>query len=64
MLVVTRKAEEGVRIGEDVEVRVLGVHRRRVRLGITAPSDVPVLREELAVCPSARTSGSRVPAAG
>lgn len=47
MLVVTRKAEEGVRIGEDVEVRVLGVHRRRVRLGITAPSDVPVLREEL-----------------
>lgn len=53
MLVVTREVEEGLLIGSDVRVRVLGIEvlangRRRVQLGIEAPRAVPVWREEIA----------------
>ncbi len=47
MLVLTRKPNQAVRIGADVEVRVLEVSDGQVRLGITAPRWVPVHREEV-----------------
>ncbi|MCA8999640.1 MAG: carbon storage regulator CsrA [Planctomycetaceae bacterium] len=47
MLVLTRKAEEAIIIGESIEVRVLSVQGGRVRLGITCPKEVPVRREEI-----------------
>ncbi len=47
MLVLSRGPEEGIMIGEDVEVRVLEVRGDRVRLGIVAPSEVPVHRKEV-----------------
>ena len=47
MLVLSRKAQEGVRIGDDVIITVLSVQRGRVKLGIEAPSDVHVERSEL-----------------
>ncbi len=47
MLVLTRKPNQAVRIGTDVEVRVLEVSDGQVRLGITAPRWVPVHREEV-----------------
>ena len=52
MLVVTRKLNEAIVIGDAIEVRVLRSGREGVRLGITAPSDVPVHRREVydAIC--------------
>jgi carbon storage regulator len=48
MLVLTRKPGEAIVIGPDIEVRVLSVGRGgQVRLGIAAPDEVLILREEL-----------------
>jgi carbon storage regulator len=47
MLILTRRIGENVRIGEDVVVTVLGVNGGQVRLGVTAPRDVEVHREEI-----------------
>lgn len=47
MLVLTRKANEQITIGNDVRVIVLGVQRNRVRLGFLAPDDVKIQRTEL-----------------
>ncbi len=48
MLVLSRKQDESILIGKDVEVVVLGVRNGRVRLGIKAPREVPVHRGEVA----------------
>ena len=47
MLVLTRKANEEIVINGNIRVRVLGVHRGRIRLGIEAPLEIPVRRSEL-----------------
>lgn len=48
MLVLTRKRNEKIRIGKDVYVQVVDVlPDNRVRLGITAPPDVEIMRTEL-----------------
>jgi carbon storage regulator len=47
MLILTRKVGETIRIGESVTVRVLEVRGGQVRLGLDAPSDVRILREEI-----------------
>lgn len=47
MLVVTRKVDESIVIGDGVEVRVLRVGRDGVRLGVTAAANVPVHRGEI-----------------
>lgn len=47
MLVLSRTGRQGIWIGDDVYVTVLSVHRGRVKLGIEAPADVRVDREEL-----------------
>lgn len=47
MLVLTRKTNESIMIGDDVEVSVLAVSRDKIRLGITAPREVPVFRKEV-----------------
>ena len=47
MLILTRKIGEGVTIGEHVRVVVLEVKGKQVRLGIEAPTDLVVLREEI-----------------
>jgi carbon storage regulator len=47
MLVLTRKIDQGIVIAGNIIVRVLGVERDRVKIGISAPRDVPVLRQEL-----------------
>lgn len=49
MLILTRKLGESITIGDDIKVSVLGVRGRQVRLGIEAPSDVVVHREEIYV---------------
>ncbi len=47
MLVLTRKQDEVIRIGRDVEIRVVKLKSGRVQLGIVAPRDVHVVRGEL-----------------
>jgi len=49
MLVLTRKNQERVFIGRDIEVTVLKIHGNRVKLGIKGPSNVVILRGDLAV---------------
>jgi carbon storage regulator CsrA len=48
MLVLTRKYQEKIRIGENITITVLRTKGKAVRLGIEAPADVPVIRGELA----------------
>ena len=48
MLVVTRKVGQRILIGENVAVTVLKVSGGGVRIGIDAPAEMPVMREELA----------------
>jgi carbon storage regulator len=47
MLVLTRGIGEEIVIANDIQVTVLAVNGRRVRLGITAPRSIPVARREL-----------------
>lgn len=47
MLIITRRVGESFKIGDDIEVTVLRVAGNQIRIGISAPSDVTVLREEL-----------------
>lgn len=47
MLILQRRAGESLVIGEDITVSVLSVDGNRVRLAITAPEDVSILRTEL-----------------
>ena len=47
MLVVTRKPGEAVVIGDSIRLTVVAVHGHQVRLGLTAPADVPIRRAEL-----------------
>ncbi|MBX9405984.1 carbon storage regulator CsrA [Pseudomonas baetica] len=47
MLILTRKPGETIRISDDISVTVLGVSGQQVRLGITAPAEVEVHREEI-----------------
>ncbi len=47
MLILTRRIGESVHIGDDIRLTVLGVRDSQVRIGINAPKDVPVHREEI-----------------
>ena len=47
VLVLTRKPNQSIMIGDDVEVMVLSAYGGKVRLGIQGPSDVPVHRTEI-----------------
>lgn len=47
MLILTRRIGESVHIGDDIRLTVLGVRDTQVRIGINAPKDIPVHREEI-----------------
>jgi carbon storage regulator len=47
MLVLTRKGNQSIMIGDEIEVSVLAVMGEKVRIGIDAPRDVPVFRKEV-----------------
>ena len=47
MLILTRRIGESLKIGDDMRVTVLGVRGNQIRMGIHAPAEVPVHREEI-----------------
>ncbi len=47
MLILTRKSGEGLFIGDDIRITVLEIRGKQIRLGIEAPADVVILREEI-----------------
>lgn len=47
MLVLTRKSNQSIMIGDDVEISVLSVMGEKVRIGIQAPQEIPVFRKEI-----------------
>ena len=47
MLILTRRVGESLKIGDTVTVTVLAINGHQVRIGIDAPRDVPVHREEI-----------------
>lgn len=48
MLILTRRITESLKIGPDITVTVLGLKGTQVRIGVAAPKDATVLREEVA----------------
>lgn len=59
MLILTRRVGETVVIGDDVDVTVLGVKGNQVRLGVKAPKEIAVHREEIyqRICREQRGNG-------
>jgi carbon storage regulator len=47
MLVLTRKTNQSIKIGENIEITVLSVSGDKVRIGIDAPRDISVFRREV-----------------
>jgi carbon storage regulator len=47
MLVLTRKSNQSIMIGDEIEVSVLAIMGEKVRIGIEAPRSVPVFRKEV-----------------
>ena len=47
MLILTRKAGESIQIGEDIEVKLISTKGDQARIGINAPDDVDIWREEI-----------------
>ena len=47
MLVLTRKTNQSIMIGDDIEVSVLAIMGEKVRIGIEAPRSIPVFRKEV-----------------
>ena len=47
MLILTRRVGESLMIGDDISVTVLGIRGNQVRIGVNAPKDVSVHREEI-----------------
>lgn len=62
MLVLSRKLHQRIRLGPQIVVTVLQVTKGRVRLGIEAPPEVAVWREELAAAAPSRPNEARAPA--
>ncbi|WP_405100361.1 carbon storage regulator CsrA [Oceanobacillus sp. FSL H7-0719] len=49
MLVLTRKKNESIQIGEDIEIKILGIEGDQIKIGIEAPKSVDIYRKELYV---------------
>jgi carbon storage regulator len=55
MLILTRHPRQVVMIGRDIQIMVLDIVGDRVRLGVTAPREIPVLRQEAKAYPASPT---------
>jgi carbon storage regulator len=57
MLVLTRRIGEEIQIGEEIRIMVVAVKGEKVRIGIEAPTSIPVLRKEILARREVATSG-------
>jgi carbon storage regulator len=64
MLVLTRKSNQSIMIGDDIEVSVLSIMGEKVRIGIQAPRDIPVFRKEVYLEIQQERNGAAAAAAG
>ena len=62
MLILSRRKEESIMIGDDIEVKIVGIRGRNVRLGIEAPHQVSVHRREVYVRIARNPQAGGVPA--
>lgn len=62
MLVLTRKANQTIMIGDQIEISVLAIVGEKVRIGIQAPREIPVFRKEVYV--EIQNEGGDTPALG
>ncbi|MEP7054341.1 MAG: carbon storage regulator CsrA [Actinomycetota bacterium] len=61
MLVLTRKSNQSIVIGDDIVITVLEVRGDQIRIGITAPRDVEVHREEVWIARTGANAVERLP---
>ncbi|WP_066290388.1 carbon storage regulator CsrA [Bacillus sp. FJAT-29937] len=47
MLVLTRKLNEAIRIGEDIEIKILSIEGEQIKIGIDAPKNIEIHRKEV-----------------
>jgi carbon storage regulator len=47
MLILSRKLEDAIWLGDNIKIKIMGIEKGTVKIGIDAPSDVTILREEL-----------------
>ncbi|MDX2151225.1 MAG: carbon storage regulator [Bryobacteraceae bacterium] len=59
MLVISRKPGESVLLGDEVELRVIDIAGGRVKLGITAPRALPILRKEMKLAADTNEAAAR-----
>lgn len=59
MLILQRKAGESLMIGDNVSISVVSIESNRVRLAISAPGDIPILRSELLTAASTNQDSAR-----
>ena len=64
MLVLTRKSNQSIMIGDEIEISVLAIMGEKVRIGIEAPRSVPVFRREVYVEIREDANGTSVGANG
>lgn len=62
MLVLTRKEDESIVIGDSIEVKVLEVKEHQVKLGIAAPKEIAVHRKEVYLAIQAENKSAAAPA--
>ena len=64
MLIITRRAGEKIRVGDDILIEVMEVTGSTVRVGIAAPKSIPVYREEIWAAVSAENAEAAAAPAG
>ena len=61
MLVVTRKQDESLIISDDIEVTILEIAKDKVKIGISAPKNVKIIRSELKEAQQANEQAAHIP---
>lgn len=47
MLILSRKLEEAIWLGDNIQIKIMGIEKGAVKIGIEAPSNITILRQEL-----------------